>query len=398
MQFKLVCKFLFIVGCLYVIADNLLFVYTKQIDGDWISLPQNRSNRSLTIEPPIWEKNISDGSLYLEKVAYETGKLGNILPVYGKPVGHTKLERKNCNVLFFGGSTTASIHIPQQVRWPNLVGKLLPRATTYNFGSGGQDSYEQIIKLLIVGPSLNPKYIAIMNVLNDLGHLIDGQYAPQKGAKNNELYYIPNSNNRGKNIIKNVFPFTYTRLRNFYDIKLHLQAQEKNIFMEGFDKSEREGGLGTKPVDLDNRTIKIFLEYYRKSLELFIMSAKTIGATPILITQPNRYEKEFLEISEGRLQDQDKPNSYISLEKSTKEKGLSVKQFIKAYSLFNQLVRDIAFERKILLVEAAKKFPSSVKTQYDAIHFNPEGSKLMAKLVASEFNKLNICNKPSTGD
>ncbi|MDC1301086.1 SGNH/GDSL hydrolase family protein, partial [Gammaproteobacteria bacterium] len=60
---------------------------------------------------------------------------------------------------------------------------------------------------------------------------------------------------------------------------------------------------------------------------------------------------------------------------------LNINQFAGLYKLFNQIIRDIALEKKVILIDLDILVPKTDEFIIDTIHFNKAGSALVAESI-----------------
>jgi lysophospholipase L1-like esterase len=70
---------------------------------------------------------------------------------------------------------------------------------------------------------------------------------------------------------------------------------------------------------------------------------------------------------------------------------LSSSEFIELYQLSNQLIREIAQTHSVHLVDLDLLIPKTNEYIYDTVHFNKDGSKLVAHNISEKL--LNIIDK-----
>lgn len=99
------------------------------------------------------------------------------------------------------------------------------------------------------------------------------------------------------------------------------------------------------PMPWGNDGDRAIKKEFRANLRSFVALAKIRGITPVLMTQANRVEGD------------------------------------KLYHQFNVIIRQVAMEEAVLLIDLAEKIPSTTEYLYDSYHFTEKGSKLAAGLI-----------------
>jgi hypothetical protein len=112
-------------------------------------------------------------------------------------------------------------------------------------------------------------------------------------------------------------------------------------------------------------------DYYAAVLS-FVKLAKLWGIEPVLMTQFNRI----------RLSEQFSRNEYLR----TKE-PVPYDEFVRLYAEFNELLRKIAGEEQIMLIDLDKEIDPSDQYFYDTVHLNNVGSEKTARIIAENFLK-----------
>lgn len=247
-------------------------------------------------------------------------------------------EKADLNIFFMGGSTTECETVDEFNRFPYLVGRIIEKKTgkkvnSYNAGKSGNDSLHTINNLINKVVPLKPDIIVRMDNINDLSTLLyEASYWNKNKTRSNLGCFSKNSSS----------------LRNARN-----EWEESPFVNMIFDA---------------NHQAQIKQEH-RKVLKMFIAIVRGIGATPVIMTQVNHIEND--------------PN--FSTGHGDAEFNRAYRQL---YIDFHNLTRQVAKEEKVLLIDLAKKVEGSEKFIYDAIHFNNEGSKVVAEVIAKELEVI----------
>ena len=114
----------------------------------------------------------------------------------------------------------------------------------------------------------------------------------------------------------------------------------------------------------------------------FIRVAQANHIEVVLMTQFNRLTPE---------------DAFVRAEYNRHVNKLSYTSFCKYYENFNQLIRDLALNEKIQLIDLDKAVPKSKTFLFDAVHLNNNGSEFVADIVAGKltemFSDFSIKNK-----
>lgn len=246
-------------------------------------------------------------------------------------------ENADLNIFFLGGSTTECENVAETKRFPYLAGRILEQKTgkkinSYNGGRSGNDSLHSINNLINKVAPLKPDIIVRMDNVNDLSVLLY------------EASYW--NHNKGRSHL-GCFSKNRKSLRNFHN------EWENSPFVELFNDENHQ---------------KLIKEEHRKILKLFIATTRALGATPVIMTQVNRIEND--------------PNF------STGHGDEKFNQtYRKLYKEFHDLTKEVAKEESVQLIDLAKEVEGSEKYIYDSVHFNNEGSELVAQIIARDLEK-----------
>jgi len=112
-------------------------------------------------------------------------------------------------------------------------------------------------------------------------------------------------------------------------------------------------------------------QQFKGSTTSFVTLCRSWGIEPILMTQFNRIDSN--------------DSAFQFWFENIKDRGLSQMEFIELYDQFNEIIRQVAAENNVLLIDLDVLVPSSPKYIYDIIHLNEAGSLLVADLFAKEF-------------
>jgi len=113
------------------------------------------------------------------------------------------------------------------------------------------------------------------------------------------------------------------------------------------------------------------------ALNMLIYTSKTKGILPVLMTQANIFQII--------------PDDKISKESVQVVKaGLNFSTFRKEYNIFNDIIRKVASDNEIPLIDLENIVPQDSTYFYDQVHFNDKGSRLVASIISEHL--INIIN------
>ena len=77
---------------------------------------------------------------------------------------------------------------------------------------------------------------------------------------------------------------------------------------------------------------------------------------------------------------------YVKIKESYEKKqhSISYESFVILHELSLDIVREVAKEEDIFLIDLAKKVSSTPKYIYDSVHLNRKGSELVAQIISRE--------------
>ena len=249
---------------------------------------------------------------------------------------------------FLGGSTTYLAEVQPEDRFHYLVGislekRLDIKVNSLNAGVSGADTSHMINSLYNKVLPQRPDYVLIMHAANDLHRLLvfDDYFNPKSLRRNVELKHsFGNSLRYFKN---RYFSHTYLAIRPLLDYF--------SVWKEINDEWE-------KHIDDAQLTADTM--------------AKSWGATPILLIQPNLHKN---------LPESDAPFQQEFYDKIKNRWGLTSEQYQRIYKKFLQVVRDVANDSNVQIVDLDQEIPSSPKYFADILHINTTGSKMVAELI-----------------
>ena len=299
----------------------------------------------------------------------ETDRNGYIMPS-GK-------EDSQIKIFFHGGSTTECLYVTENKRYPYLVQEKLkvefPNQTigTWNSGFSGNNSIHSINTLLNKTLALNPTHVVLMNSWNDLTQLLRAKNSYWTDSKDSFLIdkrpiFNRNEENYFKKTLKKSFLIQKLRFINInFFTKKH----------DDFDENSRNQHINDLFSLKDNRDLsnEIF-EKYKSQLKTFIGIAKAHNIKPVLMTQANRLVLD-LDASIMRPETVSILDSY----------DLSYPTIVYIYSEFNNIIRNVAKEESIPLIDLEKKIPKTQEYIYDIFHFNDKGSEKVAEIITNKF-------------
>ena len=263
------------------------------------------------------------------------------------------------DIYFIGGSTTANIGVETNFRFPFIFGENIAsyNFNVYNAGVGGNHSYHSNIILLskILKNEKRPKYIFLHHNVNDISQLIRTQ-----------SYWI-DYNNRGILQIKDKDRFSNPFINLLFKIKEFLFP---NLYSKLSPILKRSKSKINNSIDknIDSIDTELVKNEFQKSIMLFIEICKTYDIIPVLLTQYSRY------------------NIYDNEIRKVHSNNIKRYELIcKLHPEFNEILRKVAVEKNIHLIDLAQVIPGKKDYIYDEVHLNRKGNELVAQTITNYF-------------
>ena len=257
-------------------------------------------------------------------------------------------------IVFLGGSTTECLYVTPELRFPYLAGRMLEdrlglKINSINAAKSGNNT--MISLLMLAGKILprRPDYVVLMHNINDLSLLT-----------NNDSYWVDG------------LPYTILRTRERSLVTLWTDFRDMTIpytwraISRAFDRlsllispaSAETVSQATAPHI--NRT-----KLFENALRGFVRFARAWQTEPILMTQV-----------------------ILPSEMELTATSLSVPELVAAHESFNDVVRRVASTDGVSLIDRASAQEWGPAHIYDAMHFNDDGAKAVARLVAEKMEVL----------
>jgi hypothetical protein len=267
-------------------------------------------------------------------------------------------------VLTIGGSTTECLFLSDGKTWTDAMARGLARAFpdlwVNNAGLDGQSTYGHLILLRDFVDTLRPRVAVFLIGVNDIGLDASNPY---------DTALTPPS----------------SRLRStavFVRDHSELVALAQNLFRAARAK---EAGFGHGQIDL--RTIphlehneadtqatiakfSVQLPSFASRVAAIVDECRSHGIEPILVTQPGLY---------GDAVD---PATGVDLSTLQVKGAANGRLWWRVQELYNDVTRQTARARGIVLVDAARELPKDSRLFYDFMHFTNEGAAKLGDLVA----------------
>ena len=358
---KLIVINLLILFLLLVIVDPFLGQEADDPGKLYRSLNMREfgPNRHLVLDATTFPDN-QDDSLDHQFYLIKTDNHGFI-------IGPDDDENANTDIIFFGGSTTECAFVDDSLRFPFLVQKQLNRAenksiVVRNAGYGGNHTMHSVMNLIGKGLIQKPKWVVLMHNSNDLSQLSKtGTYwkGPGNRALLNESFVASK-----KSISQRFSEFRNAALMFFVpNITKALYGLKRQ---ETSSEDEWQGMRSESFVGLEE-----IERQYRNALETFVAIAKANDIQVVLMTQFNRIQPNDKKVR----------NAYESV-----QNPIGYDEYVAYYKRFNDVIREVANQENIKIIDLDQSVPHNGKYLIDAVHLNNAGSRFAASVVADSLS------------
>ncbi|CAK0762067.1 putative SGNH hydrolase-type esterase domain-containing protein [uncultured Gammaproteobacteria bacterium] len=286
-------------------------------------------------------------------------------------------------IVFVGGSTTQAVYTTDGKQWTALaaeeLGKDRKDIWVNNAGLDGHSSFgHQILLqdyLLPLKPDVIAFLIGINDVGNDIANLFDARLAGSK-----KVWY--------RNL--DVWLRDHTELGAMLNQAwLALRAKRQGVGHETIDFTKVPTVSEAEAATLDGEAAlarhgQNWLPGYEQRVRKLVVLTRERGIRPLLITQPTMFGASIDPTSGadlGRLAFQDN--------------GAPVSGAIKGRILeaYNDVLRKVAQEEKVPLIDLAMKLEKDSRYFYDYMHYTNDGNRRVAEIIVAGFRELGVLPK-----
>ena len=342
----------FQLAALIVLLEIALRVFNPvvfRVRGDEIVLPVNQVYR-ITHE----------GSAKIDPVVIHTK---NSLGFRGPDPTADFADR--LTIVTVGGSTTECVNLTDGRTWSDELQRQLespfPRVWVNNAGIDGQSTFGHLVLLRSVITRLRPKVAIFLIGANDVGLAQSNTF---------DVGTIP-------------VPSRFRSIQN--TIVAHSEVANMLLNFARAARA-RERGFGHSELDLrhiedwalDDDHIERVVEQHRTNLSGYAARLKEIaaltrsaGIEPVWLTQPALY---------GPGKDTTTGVDLTRVKVNGRGNGLLEWRLME---LHNDVMRRVASEERVLLVDLARELPKDSKYFYDFLHFTNEGAARVGVIVAA---------------
>jgi lysophospholipase L1-like esterase len=324
-----------------------------------VRLREHAPNKTISYTPTVEDIASSDG--------LESGTYTLRLDSKGYIIPSQIHENPDLKIVFLGGSTTECLTVPEDKRWPYLVGRIVEKnrglkVNAYNSGVGGNNSLLALNLLTNKILELKPDMVVFMEAVNDLATLMhEGTYY-NSHADRSLIHAI--SYDQTPRTFRDVFIGLRDLLIPTLAAKIQGFAQSHLRVAKAPDEwaATRNKSLFSDQASL--------VKQYRAGLRSLVAVARANDTAIVLMTQANRFETIPSQkiIAQLELGDQT---------------GIDYKKFKQLYDSFNEIIRSVAAESGVPLIDLARIVPQNSQYMYDTVHYHKQGSERVSEIIAS---------------
>jgi len=274
---------------------------------------------------------------------------------------------KYLTIITIGGSTTECYYLSEGKTWPDILGKKLSekfnRIWVNNAGLDGHSTYGHLILLRDVVSEIKPKLVLFLIGINDLGLSDCGTKFDIKMQRPNGIISLLAEYLKVFALADNMLMWCRAqklKLAHNMDHNINSIGKEGQ-YEENQDTYEREL----------KKYKNNFLPRYEENVKLLAENCRAKGIEPVLITQAALY---------GRGKDQ---STGTDLEKINVG-NTSGKLKWATLDSYNDVLRKVAKEKNIPLVDLGKEMPKDSRYFYDFYHFSNAGAEKAGEIVAEK--------------
>jgi lysophospholipase L1-like esterase len=266
-------------------------------------------------------------------------------------------------VLTIGGSTTACDGLTDGKTWPDLVAAKLsgvvPKLWLNNAGLDGHSTFGHLVLLKQVVAKLKPDYVLYLIGVNDVGRA-DLNHWDQGLATDDAS--LSSAIIKHSELLSTIQVFA----RTFRAIDLGV-FQRKDVELSKLRHVPiDEPAIAAKLAEHDTK----YLPGYRARVQRLVAETRKAGIEPVLVTQPALY---------GDVVD---PTTGVAIgDLDFVEQGNAAQQW-RILEAYNDVLRAVAAEQRVIVIELARELPKDSQYFTDWIHYSRAGAERVAAIVA----------------
>lgn len=272
---------------------------------------------------------------------------------------------------FLGGSTTECRAVPEEHRFPYLVGRHLEnmlqlKVNSYNAARSGNNSLHSLDILLNKVVPLHPDVVVMMHNVNDLITLLyEKTYWNQNPSRRVIVEVQPTLESQVRGVFQVLRSYTIPHLyQALKELSQRARGPEQNL--------DEFAHIRGQKVDIEPSYLH---QEFTSNLQLFMDMCWARGITPVLMTQANRFTAHLDSETWEEI-------------KVMEAQGIRYEHFRELYRGFNQVIRDQGAANQVLMVDLAREILPEQRFIHDPVHFTERGSKLAADIISRELEPV----------
>lgn len=347
-------------------------ILVRVLSPEGIVTPEITYNKSLEYVPSSFTRHISPRKERIVEWNDSTTIHMNKLGYRGKEFSVTKQEG-TIRIIFLGGSHVFNANSYMGEDWPHLTEKYLNESgfknvECINAGVPGYASFDALGLLYSEIHNFNPDYIVVCNTWNDI------KYFRILSNKNTLLRTFKPISGENPYMYYNSWLDKFLCNSQLY-VRLRWRYYSHSLMGIGKDLLERIGLEGEKPKgNYSSEYGQFGLRQYKLNLETIVDVSRNIGAIPILLTQARL-------VSENN-DEEDKVKIRCDYQL------LNHEAILRAFNECDQVVREIAREKNVNLIDLSSNYSGQSDLFRDHVHLSSKGSKTVAQYTSLELSKI----------
>lgn len=270
---------------------------------------------------------------------------------------------KKKNRIWFSSSSHAADKNGIKYQFPNLICELMGDDSCFilNDSKPGQGIRRNIQRLHDSGKKWSPQYTVLYQMSLDIQGLSKDE------SKHNKL-------DSHKLVYENRPTLARTAVKTF-GVNEFVERMSLNIYPREFI-----GSTFLLNTLMKNKLSAWAAKEFELRIKDYIKASKEIGAEPVIVTFVSAHSAKDPMPIPWRM----KTWSMIW------DEDMSPRCFVDTIESYNEILRRIAVQNDIYLIDLDKHFQFQDRKQYfdDFVHFNKKGHKYVAKLIAADLNEL----------
>ena len=288
-------------------------------------------------------------------------------------------------ILVIGGSTTECLYLDQTEAWPRLLQDRIPGPVWVgNAGMAGMTTRHHLVALRHLPlRELGINTVVVLTGVNDLTRRLSQDIDWRTVDLNNPAVdlQLTAENFVGSNIFPPDAPFyertaLWTALRKVKRLigRVNVQDEAGEAYREWQRHRQRAGRLLDSLPDLS-----VALDEYEGSLMAMTEVARRKAVRLILVTQPTMWRTDLPPELQARLW-LGGVGDFMNVQG---QPYYSVRALTEALTLYNDRMRKVCAATRTECIDLAAQLPQDTRAFYDDVHFNENGARLVADIVAT---------------